>query len=84
MENNNNKKLIYPPIKKAINVNQFSIDVVSLKLFEYVQLNVVLFTPDDIPVESRLFLLQGQDYLNWSSDDKYIYDYVKAKLQNEC
>ena len=76
---------IYPPYKKTKTANKMRIFVNELRLFEFVRITVSLYddSTGDL-VETKVMTLEGQDYSNWSSDDKYIIDYVKSKLQNEC
>lgn len=76
--------IFYPPITKTIRMNQFSVSVSELILFQSVKISVILYDSDtNIPTDNRLYTLQGQDYTNWGGDDKYITDYVKSKLQQE-
>jgi hypothetical protein len=75
---------IYPPYKKTKTANKIRVLVKELKLFEYVSLVVLLYDDStDELIETKVMTIQGQDYLNWGSDDKYILEYIKSKLQQE-
>lgn len=75
---------IYPPYKKTKTANKIRVFVKELKLFEYVSLVVLLYDDStDELIETKVMTIQGQDYLNWGSDDKYILEYIKSKLQQE-
>ena len=75
---------IYPPIKRTKTANKIRIIVNELRLFEFVRITVLLYDDStDELIETQVMTLEGQDYLNWSSDDKYIVDWVKKKLNDE-
>ncbi len=74
---------LYPPIKITTSLNSFSVNVFELKLFEYVKLACVLYNIDGVPMDTRIFVLEGEEYTKWSSDDQYIISYIKAKLNGE-
>ena len=71
---------IYPPIKKSISMNSISISIYELKIFESCRVACTLYDMDNVPQESRLFIIEGDDYKNWSNDDNYIVNYCKKKL----
>lgn len=79
----NQSYVFYPPIKQEIKLNTFRVNVIELKLFESVTVCALLLNQDGQHVENRIYKLEGDDYNNWSNDDKYIVDYVKKKLQEE-
>ncbi len=75
---------IYPPIKKSKTANKIKILVNELRLFQYVRITVLLYNDSsDELIDTQVMILQDEDYLNWGSDDKYILEYVKTKLQQE-
>jgi hypothetical protein len=74
---------IYPPLKKSITLNSITVDVFELKLFEYVKVACILYDLNNNPIDSRVYTLTGEDYLNWSNDDSYIINYCKKRLQME-
>ena len=76
--------LIYPPIKlPPQSSSKIQIIIRDIKIFEYVRLIVNLLDIDDKIIDTRLYLLQGDDYNNWGTDDNYLVNWVKTKLQNE-
>jgi hypothetical protein len=58
--------------------------VSDIVLFTSCSISVILYDTEDRPYDNRLYKLEGDDYSNWTSDDKYITDWVKAKLQQEA
>ena len=74
---------IYPPVKKAINMNSISITIFELKLFEYVKVACTLYDLDNTPQDTRIYIISGDDYKNWNNDDSYIVNYCKKQLQLE-
>jgi hypothetical protein len=80
----NNKIIFYPPIQKSIKMNKFTVSITELILFTSCTISVVLYDSDtDIPIDNRLYKVEGQEYLAWDSNDQYIISFVKTKLQQE-
>lgn len=80
---NNNKVIFYPPIQQRITLNKFTVSISDLVLFSSCTVCVILYDTEDKAYDNRIYKLDGQDYLNWNNDDKYIIDWVKAKLIQE-
>jgi hypothetical protein len=80
---NINKYTFYPPVKREIRINQFSIDILSMTLFDNVKIVVHLYDENGLLQDNKFYLLSGEEYKAWASDDNYIVQYVKAKLQEE-
>jgi hypothetical protein len=78
-----NKIFFYPPIIQNIKLNKFTVSVNDIILFTSCTLLAILYDAEDRPYDNRMYKLEGSDYLEWNSDDKYIIDYVKSKLQQE-
>ena len=76
--------ILYPPIKVEKKINQFKVEISHLVLFESVTVNVLLYDQDDNYVSLRIFRIEGDDYKSWSDDDKYIINYIREKLNEEC
>ena len=72
---------LYPPIKKTINICKFTYSILELKLFESVRVLVYLIDDTDIIRESRHYEINGNEYKAWSTDDQYIVNLIKVKLQ---
>lgn len=79
----NDNYTFYPAIKQTINLNQFRVSIVELKLFESVTVCAHLLDQDGKLMDNRIYILEGSDYNNWSNDDKYVVNYIKQKLQQE-
>ena len=72
-----------PAIYKTIVLTKIKVSIFELRLYEYVRVSVIIYDENEIPRDNRLYLLNGQDYDNWASDDAYIIDYVTKKLSQE-
>ena len=78
------ESLIYPPVKlKPLTASKIRVNVIDIKIFEYVRLNVHLLDIDDISIDNRIYLLQGDDYKGWGADDNYLINWVKKRLNDE-
>lgn len=77
------KHNFYPPIKKETKINQFAIISVDISLFTNARIGVELYAEDGSIADRRYYLLDGIDYSQWSSDDSYIINFVKGKLQED-
>ena len=73
--------ILYPPIKKETLVTQFTVEVENVKLFKSASISAILYDENGTQVDFRRFTLDGDDYVSWAEDDKYIVNYVKMKLQ---
>ena len=79
------ESLIYPPVKlKPLTASKIRIQVIDVKIFECVRLSVNLLDIDDRSIDHRLYLLEGDDYKGWGTDDNYLVNWVKKQLNNEC
>ena len=78
---NNEEYPIYPNIKRIINICKFKYNILEIKLFESVRIAVYLFNENDLLIESKQFLIEGNEYNAWSNDDKYIINLIKQKIQ---
>lgn len=75
------KLILYPPIKHERTINKFTVELERVVLFKFASVLVILYDDDEKQVDFRRYTLEGDDYAAWASDDKYIINYVKAKLQ---
>lgn len=78
---NNEEYPIYPNIKKIINIVKFKYTILEIKLFESVRIAVYLYNENDLLIESKQYLIKGDEYSGWSNDDKYIINLIKQKIQ---
>lgn len=74
---------IIVPTEKTVTkyITGFKVTVQNLILFTSADLIVHLYTNNNV-VESKLLVLSGNDYTNWSkgSGDQYVIDYVANTL----
>ena len=79
------ESLIYPPVKlKPLTASKIRVSIIDMKIFEYVRLSVHLLDIDDSSIDNRFYLLQGDDYKGWGTDDNYLINWVKKRLNEEC
>jgi hypothetical protein len=74
---------IYPPVKKYLSMNSISVFVYDIVLFQSVKVICTLYDIDNKEQDTRKYYLTGDDYTNWT-DDNYIINYCKRKLQEEA
>ena len=56
-----------------------------LRVSEYIPfikatIMVVLFDENDKVIDNRCYIIDGEDFLNWGTDDKYLVNWIKNKL----
>ena len=78
---NNEEYPIYPNIKRTINICKFKYNIIDIKLFKSVRVVVYLFNENDLLIETKQYLIEGDEYNAWSNDDKYIINLIKQKIQ---
>lgn len=78
---NNEDYPIYPNIKRTINICKFRYNILEIKLFKSVRIAVYLFNENDLLIETKQYLIEGDEYNAWSNDDKYIINLIKQKIQ---
>ena len=72
---------VYPNLKITFNIVKFKYNILEIKLFESVRVAVYLFNENDLLIESKQYLIEGNEYNAWSNDDKYIINLIKQKIQ---
>lgn len=72
---------VYPNIKRIVTICKFKYIILEIKLFESIRIAVYLYNENDLLIESRQYLIQGQEYADWSNDDKYLINLIKQKIQ---
>lgn len=77
----NPKFNIYPNLKKTFNICQAKIRVVSFNLFENANIEVKLFDENEKQIDARYFLIKDEEFAAWGTDDKYLVNLIKQKLQ---
>lgn len=74
---------VYPNIKQSVTICKASITIQSYIMFKSATLMVSLYDTDDNFISVKVYTLEGTDFSNWGTDDTYVINWVKAKLQNE-
>jgi hypothetical protein len=55
----------------------------SITLGSSATIAVQIMTEDNSIIDTRVYILEGEDYANWGSDDLYISHWVQEKLARE-
>ncbi len=61
-------------------ITKFNINYITVNLFDSVNINVVLFDENNMPCDTKNYLMNGDEYKLWGDDDNYIVDWIKSKL----
>ena len=67
---------VYPNIQRIVKIVKFKYNVLEIKLFA-----VYLYNENDLLIEARQYLIQGDEYKAWNNDDQYIMNLIKKKIQ---
>ena len=75
---------IYPPFKKYLVGNRITIRPIEIKLFESIRVLVQIFndSTNDL-IDTKIYVISGDEYTSWSNDDQYIVNLIKEKLNQE-
>lgn len=60
---------------------RFSIDIAKMELGSSATFRISLYDSDDRCISNKYVTLEGQDYLNWGTDDKYVLNYIAKTLE---
>lgn len=71
---------VYPNIKRTISIVKLTVEVLEIKLFEYIRILVLFIDENDKPIDSQIHTIEGEDYKGWGNDDAYIYEWVKKQF----
>jgi hypothetical protein len=80
--NDYNEYPVYPNIQRIMKIVKFRFNILEVKLFESVRIAVYLYNENDLLIEARQYLIEGEEYKAWSNDDQYIIKMLKEKIQN--
>lgn len=72
---------IYPNITRTMKLCKCKYQILEIVLFKFVRIAVYLYNENDLLIESRQYVIEGNEYTNWSQDDKYIINLLKQKIQ---
>jgi hypothetical protein len=75
---------VSPPVTKTLIATRAIAQVQSITLGISATISVLLFSDMGVAIDTRVYILEGQDYANWGSDDTYIQNYVQQKLAEEA
>jgi hypothetical protein len=75
---------IYPPFKKYLVGNRITIRPIEIKLFESIRVLVQIYndSTNDL-IDTKIYVISGDEYTSWSNDDQYIVNLIKEKLSQE-
>jgi len=59
---------------------RFSIDIATMELCVSATFRVSLYDPNDKCISNKYVTLQGEDYLKWGTDDKYVLNFIAKEL----
>ena len=59
---------------------RFSIDIAQMELGISATFRITLYDSDDKCVSNKYVTLEGQDYLNWGTDDGYVVKFIAKTL----
>lgn len=70
------------PCNISINniVTSFKIEVLELILYTSATFRVVLYDNNNLPVECKILIMSGYEYIDWKGSDNYVINWVKLKL----
>ena len=72
---------VYPNIKRIVNICKFKYAILEIILFKSIRIAVYLYNENDLLIEARQYVIEGDEYNAWSNDDKYILTSLKQKIQ---
>ena len=72
---------VYPNLKRITNICKCKYQILEIILFKSVRIAVYLYSDQDALIESKQYIIEGDEYNNWSNDDKYIINLLKQKIQ---
>ena len=62
-------------------INKFTIENITVNLFNSVKINVVLFDDTFKPVDYKILTMENEEYKLWGDDDNYIINWITEKLK---
>ena len=80
MTSNSSEFNVYPNITISQKIVRARFTVMDYIPFTSARLMCVLYDEHDKAIDDRAYMLEGEDFLNWGSDDKYLVNWIKTKL----
>lgn len=75
-----NQEIVPVTQSTTIVINSFKVEIIRLVLFRSAFLRVLMYDVYDHQINVTCLELQGEDYLKWSTNDEYIYEFVAKQL----
>ena len=72
---------VYPNINKILKIVKFKYTILEIILFKSIRIAVYLYNENDLLIEARQYVIEGDEYNACSNDDKYILTLLKQKIQ---
>ncbi len=72
---------VYPNINKILKIVKFKYTILEIILFKSIRIAVYLYNENDLLIEARQCVIEGDEYNAWSNDDNYIIKLLKDKIQ---
>ena len=73
------KYLLASPITYIKTGVRFSINISSVVLNEFAYIHARVLDDNDVVVDAKFFVLDGQDYQDWTTDE-YLIEWTRRKL----
>jgi hypothetical protein len=61
-------------------VKSFDIIIIGLELNKYVNVLAKYYDINDVYLFEKIYFIEGQEYLDWGSDDEYLINLVASKF----
>lgn len=74
---------VYPNITRTMKICKAKYQVLEIVLFQFVRIAVYLYNEHNLLIEAKQYVIEGDEYTNWTNDDKYIVNLLKQKIQND-
>lgn len=80
----NNEFNVYPNITRTMKICKAKYQVLEIVLFKHVRIAVYLYNENNLLIEAKQYVIEGNEYQNWNNDDTYIVNLLKQKIQANC
>ena len=72
---------VYPNISRITKISKCKYHILELTLFTSIRVAVYLYSDADVLIESRQYVISGDEYAAWGTDDTYLVKLLKTKIQ---
>jgi len=73
---------VYPNINRIVKICKAKFRIIDLKLNESVRVAVYFYNENNLFVEATQYLIEGEEYKQWSNDDTYLIKLIKQKISD--